>query len=415
MAGLEGGTQGPPGNPSEPIPPTPHSEWRRVTRGMCGVSKRKRLESDVAEAETIETVDREFSGNNDGSTTSLGELTGLIAALKDIINRQSHTIESIRSDLTEVKTQNGKLQEEVKTIRLQLEAYSVSPPTTRSWASVVAGSNNSSSGYGSTLSRPASSETSTKETSCVRISTRPQNAEAEIEGPVFTRYMSTDSANAQIRNALLNADATKDVQVVGVGTTKTGYIIRFADELSATIARNNGDWLQELGNGTKLVKPRFGVVVHRTPTEMVTIQEGKDESIQKIMEENHLVPKGFHIEDIAWLIRKEKLLGRSASLGIWFDTKEGAEWAINNGLVFGQKYIGSIEAYQVKKKRCHRCQHFGQLVWSCRQPSRCGHCAGDHEQRNCPPGSAAKCLDCEGQHPTGDKQCKGPSPGTSSQ
>ena len=99
---------------------------------MCGVSKRKRLESDIAEVETIETADLESPRNNNGLTTSLGDLTGLIASLKDIIHQQSRIIESIRADLTEVKNQNGKLQDEVKTIRLQLEAYSVSPPSTRS-------------------------------------------------------------------------------------------------------------------------------------------------------------------------------------------------------------------------------------------------------------------------------------------
>jgi hypothetical protein len=99
------------------------------------------------------------------------------------------------------------------------------------------------------------------------------------------------------------------------------------------------------------VKPRFGVVVHHTPTEAVTVDEDKEKSIERIMDENQLASKGFRIEDIAWLISKEKTLGRSATLGVWFDTKEGAEWAIYNGLVFGQKYVGSVEAYQVKEKR----------------------------------------------------------------
>jgi hypothetical protein len=54
--------------------------------------------------------------------------------------------------------------------------------------------------------------------------------------------------------------------VAGVGTTKTGYVIRFKDHQSAETARTNTEWLEELGNGTKLVRPRHGVVVHRVPT-----------------------------------------------------------------------------------------------------------------------------------------------------
>jgi hypothetical protein len=33
------------------------------------------------------------------------------------------------------------------------------------------------------------------------------------------------------------------------------------------VARNNTEWLNELGNNKKLVKPQFGVVVYRTPLE----------------------------------------------------------------------------------------------------------------------------------------------------
>jgi len=66
--------------------------------------------------------------------------TDLIAALKDIILQQGHTIEKIQTDLAEVKNQNGELREELKSVQTKLDAHSVSPPTTRSWASVAAGS-----------------------------------------------------------------------------------------------------------------------------------------------------------------------------------------------------------------------------------------------------------------------------------
>lgn len=45
--------------------------------------------------------------------------------------------------------------------------------------------------------------------------------------------------------------------------------------------------------------------------------------------------KGFEIEDIAWLKKKDRPLGRSASMGIWLNTPEAAESIINNGLLVG--------------------------------------------------------------------------------
>lgn len=83
------------------------------------------------------------------------------------------------------------------------------------------------------------------------------------------------------------------------------------------------------------------------------------------MQENNLAGKGYKIEDIAWLKTKEIPLGRSATMGIWLNTPEAAEMILNNGLLVGQRYIGSVEPYRVERKRCRRCQQFGHLAWSC--------------------------------------------------
>jgi len=394
-------------------PPKSSPELKRVTRGMKGVSKRKRQEIEISDTESMEVDHIECPENHDQTTTTPGELTELIVALKDIILQQGHTIDKIQTDLAEVKNQNGELREELKTVQAKLDAYSVSPPTTRSWASVAAGPTSPPLPTDSNFSRSTSSERPSKDSCCVKISTKPPTTETETTA--FTRYLPAEAACRQIQDALSHSEQTKEARVAGVGTTKTGYLVRFPDEQSAKLARNNAEWLCGLGNGTKLVKPRFGVVFHRTPTEEVKLDGDKDDSIKKIMDENHLTSKGFKIEDIAWLKRQEKELGRSATLGIWFDTKGGADWALYNGLVFGQKYVGSTEAYQAKKKLCHKCARRGHLAGTCQEQSRCGFCAGNHERRDCPPGSIAKCLDCEGRHPTGDKQCNGPPSGVVTQ
>lgn len=131
-------------------------------------------------------------------------------------------------------------------------------------------------------------------------------------------------------------------------------MIQFRDQQSAETARSNTKWLKKLGNGTKLVQPRFGVVVHRTPTDDFSLPE-EAQGIRKILEDNDMATKGFNIQEIAWLKNRGKELGRSASLGVWFDTAEATEWVIKNGLLVGQRYIGSVEPYQIKKKRCRRC------------------------------------------------------------
>lgn len=136
------------------------------------------------------------------------------------------------------------------------------------------------------------------------------------------------------------------------------------------------------------------------------------------MEENDLEAKGFQIDDITWLKSKDKSLGRSASLWIWLDSAEAAEWIINNGLVFKQRYIGSIEPCQIKTKRCHRCQGFGHLAWSCKERMRCGHWTGEHDRRECPPAQQQDALTAMGHtqqatrnaepppYPTAPNECR---------
>jgi hypothetical protein len=340
------------------------------------------------------------------------EVWKLIDSLKDIIHHQTTLIQSTKADLDEVKhdqnvlrEQNDRLHEEVRALRAQIEA-NPQPNPPRTWAAIAA------SGPDDPQPSPRRPE---KDRNCVRISTQrslvdPRDNE-NSEGDIFGRYLSTDSANTHIRSALLSAPSTQDAQVAGIGTTKTGYLIRFKDPESADAARNNTEWLNELGNNTKLVKPRFGVVVHRTPTEDFDLENANAQAVQKIMEENDLAERGFQIEELAWLKRKDKVLGKFASLGIWFDSAEGAEYILDNGLLVGQRQIGSVERREIKKKRCFRCQRFGHLAWSCKETPRCGHCAGQHERQRCPVGVRARCLDCSGEHPTGDRQC--PTPATS--
>jgi FtsZ-binding cell division protein ZapB len=377
--------------------------------------KRNRIPSRKAQEQTI-AIDTDDESQTEGDHN----VTDLIIALKEVIEQQSATIKEIREDLQEIKaeqhelnkqneelkSQNTELREEIRELQTRFNTFSVSPPFTQSWASIAAGQ--SAAGPSSNLTRATNRE-SLKEATSIRISTHPTNEDTDHEGePTETlqRYLPTETANTLVRNALQNNEATKEAQVAGIGTTKTGYVIRFRDEKSTQAARGCAQWLETLGNGTKFVRPRFGVVAHRTPTENITLPEDQAKVIQNIMEENDLGSRGYQIAEVAWLKRQDKQLGHTASLGVWFDTAEAAEWSINHGLVFGQRFIGSVEAYQVKKKRCYRCLRNGHLAWACKEKPQCGHCAGDHERRDCPPDTRAKCIDCNEAHSTGDRECR---------
>ena len=209
------------------------------------------------EDETHEDPAGETSLEEETRDAKLDQLVQVIGKLNETITQQSCVNETIRTELTEVKTEQQALktqikdlQDGVRALRTQLETYSASLPSTRSWASVVSSRGTAQSGYNS--NGTTYSEQGSRETNCIRISTQ-GTSEENNEGNTFTRYLTTDSANKYIRDALDKSDTTKEVHVAGVGTTKTGYVIRFKDGPSTKTARTNLNWLVELGPDTKLV------------------------------------------------------------------------------------------------------------------------------------------------------------------
>ncbi|KAG2001215.1 hypothetical protein GB937_010385 [Aspergillus fischeri] len=163
-----------------------------------------------------------------------------------------------------------------------------------------------------------------KEVNCIRVSTKPSDTGGENDNEnTFGRYLPPRLAVTHIQNAL------------SITHQKTYRSWEWEPP--------EPEWLEELGNNTKLARPRFAVVAHRTPTEDFLSPENEKAFIDKIMEENEMEQHGFRISRIAWLKPRDKPIGKHGSLALWFDTREAAEWAIDNGLLMGQRYIGSRE------------------------------------------------------------------------
>lgn len=214
--------------------------------------RQTRLEEDNSHV-TSTSTEPESSGTSNGRVTTK-EIRQIIEQLQHTINKQSVLIQATRTELREVthsqselQTQNETLREEIQALRTQVESLKT-PPSGRSWAAVAADANNSDPQENSRHTK--------KEKNCVRISTRQTSNDAlEIENEItFGRYLPTTEANTHIRNVLSNDPSTQDVQVAGVGTTRTGYIIRFKDAESAEAARHNTQWLRDLGNETRVVR-----------------------------------------------------------------------------------------------------------------------------------------------------------------
>ncbi|EON69690.1 hypothetical protein W97_08950 [Coniosporium apollinis CBS 100218] len=279
--------------------------------------------------------------NANNTITTAAEIPYLISQLRDEILQQKQSIETLKQGQETAKkerevliNQNKTLQQQVTELTELVRELTHTPgalaaarppgstPSRISWAAVAA--------RGSTTQpQPQTYNTqSGNGPNTLRINTSLLPNTPTTAAGAFTRYMQTDKAVESISQALKSHSTTKECEVLGAGTTRLGYLIRFKNERSKELAKRNAEWTQELGQGTRVVKPRFGVVVHRTPTNEVNM-EAKEEAVQKIAQENSLPSRGSQIEEITWLKKKDSPLGHSASLGIWFDTAEAAEQAVH--------------------------------------------------------------------------------------
>jgi hypothetical protein len=200
--------------------------------------------------------------------------------------------------------QNAELREELRTLQEHLKYPSPS------WVSIVVSGTTTTSS--ANISQPSRTSTQGSRENILRISTPPSPPEQGADDNNLTRYMEAPMASSLISEALKKDTTTQNIQLAGIGTTKAGYLIRSKDKAAKETATKSEQWLKELGKGIKLVKPRFGVVVHRTLTNEVLLMEDKEKAIAKIVQENDLTDKGFNIEDC--MAQEERLSIGSSSV-----------------------------------------------------------------------------------------------------
>jgi septal ring factor EnvC (AmiA/AmiB activator) len=97
---------------AHPHPP----ELRRITRGY----KRRRNDTTTFTV-TNKIPSFEFSSGGEGRGTKLDEIAWLIAGLKARVTQQSDIIESLRTELKEIKSQNYQTQAELRALKEPVE------------------------------------------------------------------------------------------------------------------------------------------------------------------------------------------------------------------------------------------------------------------------------------------------------
>lgn len=73
----------------------------------------------------------------------------------------------------------------------------------------------------------------------------------------------------------------------------------------------------------------------------------------------------------------------------------------------GERHDTRVIPFSSKPMICHNCQQYGHTTNRCRHQEKCRRCAStEHNVNQCPVSvELAKCSNCDGYHPAGDKEC----------
>ncbi|KIV98360.1 uncharacterized protein PV09_09800 [Verruconis gallopava] len=176
---------------------------------------------------------------------------------------------------------------------------------------------------------------------------------------------------------------------------------------NAKVIQSAQEWVTRIGNGMSIRRQTYGVLIHSVYTKDVDMDR-LDEINAAILSENKPFIPTAEIKYIGWLSRKAQTK-RMSTLVIEFTKPEDANKIIDEGLTW-QGCHHDTERYerQCRLKQCFNCQKYGHIGTQCKARTACGHCAQEHNSRDCPSkaDTPKKCAGCNGPHESWNRHCK---------
>jgi hypothetical protein len=134
-----------------------------------------------------------------------------------------------------------------------------------------------------------------------------------------------------------------------------------------------------------------------------------EETRDQLLLDNKLFIPQAEIRYVGWLTRNAPTKAASSVI-IEFSKAEDANKIIDEGLIWkGEVFQCERYERQCRVKQCFKCQHYGHIGTQCKAATACGHCAQEHDTRDCPSRAgqtiSRKCAACRGEHEAWSRQC----------
>jgi hypothetical protein len=171
---------------------------------------------------------------------------------------------------------------------------------------------------------------------------------------------------------------------------------------------NNGDSIGQ-AIGAKVLRQDYPVEVQAVPTS-IAVEHGRSaentKTIREMVEGTRRLIPSFTATRIAWIHGKESVTPRKgetraprhASLIVYVPSAEIQKKAVQHGIIIeGVIYPTRLYDSALQRTRCFKCNRWGHTQASCQAKATCGHCAGQHDTRECTKKddpSTARCCNC---------------------
>lgn len=330
----------------------------------------------------------------------------------DIIQDQNSIIESIRADLAEIKleqrilkTQNTELQEEIRSLRTQLETFSTLPPSTQTWASIAANEYPAESGTALSQTTNARTMNKSKSKDCGRQLVIDVS---RVREAIMERVASTEVAKQAIQQGIdgterLAGAALRDFRVWRMNNNAS--VIKFSVEKDreAAFRQTTAEWLEPHIPGARLVGPKW-YAVKADWIEVSLAMDMDSGKVSRSAMERFGTENGVEVCTMRWL-GQPRPNGQHASVVIKVATKEDAEKLLRSeSVTLGG---GGIMVSPFEERRtpvaCFKCRRFGHRARDCLRPETCDMC-GQEGHLQCETSNLC-CANCHGPHRASHREC----------